>query len=275
MRTQLKKLLWMVPGALLLMVAHHANAQDLSKMSTREMLLKIRTMNAGQMNQIVRSMDRHAMAQILQSMDSQTISQVVRSLDPNTMSEIAKRISDEFTRVRPIFVAETSRGSESQPRPSARRNEISAAPLAGPELQNRAQDGHVPEEVLDEQMNLTGMAVITHPSNPVDELTKDQIRKIYTGEYDNWSQVGGPNLPVKVMTVAETPGVQAKPTANASVSTFASSVFLGVASTSGAVGFVSLMQSRQLRFIGGHDAVKSIAVRIEMLTQRVKTAHPS
>lgn len=32
---------------------------------------------------------------------------------------------------------------------------------------------------------------ITHKNNPVDSLTVDQIRKIYTGEIANWSEVGG------------------------------------------------------------------------------------
>lgn len=34
---------------------------------------------------------------------------------------------------------------------------------------------------------------ITHKNNPVDSLTVDQIRKIYTGEITSWSEVGGNN----------------------------------------------------------------------------------
>ncbi|MGI6004450.1 MAG: PstS family phosphate ABC transporter substrate-binding protein [Christensenellales bacterium] len=37
---------------------------------------------------------------------------------------------------------------------------------------------------------------ITHRDNPVDSLTVEQIRKIYTGEITNWSQVGGEDMPV-------------------------------------------------------------------------------
>jgi phosphate transport system substrate-binding protein len=39
---------------------------------------------------------------------------------------------------------------------------------------------------------LDGIAVIVNPSNPISTLTMEQVRKIYTGEYGNWSQVGGP-----------------------------------------------------------------------------------
>jgi len=44
-----------------------------------------------------------------------------------------------------------------------------------------------------------GIAVIVHPSNPVEDLTIEQIREIYRGMITNWKQVGGPDL--KIVTV--------------------------------------------------------------------------
>ena len=38
---------------------------------------------------------------------------------------------------------------------------------------------------------IDGIAVIVHPDNDVEDLTTDQLKKIYTGEITNWSQVGG------------------------------------------------------------------------------------
>jgi len=40
------------------------------------------------------------------------------------------------------------------------------------------------------------IAVIVNPENPVDELTLQDISAIYTGEIDNWSQVGGEDRPI-------------------------------------------------------------------------------
>jgi phosphate transport system substrate-binding protein len=47
---------------------------------------------------------------------------------------------------------------------------------------------------------MDGVCVIVHPSNPVKELTKAQVRDIYTGKIKNWSQVGGPDMPIVVVS---------------------------------------------------------------------------
>jgi hypothetical protein len=273
MKIQLRKLLWIVPAALILLGANDANAQDFSRINTRDMLLKIKSMNVDQMSQIVRNMDRDTMTQIIQSMDSYTMSQIVRSLDPNTMSEIAKRVLVEFARARPKSVAATYRVPETnQPPLGATRIETAAVSLEGREQQNGASGIQAPEDAREEQMYLGGLVVIAHPLNPVNELTMDQIRKIYSGEFTNWNQVGGPDIAVKVMTVNETSGGQAKVTANATVSAFASTVFIGVAGTTGALGFVPKLHSRQLRFLGAHQAIKTMAVKIDVPTQGARTA---
>jgi phosphate transport system substrate-binding protein len=46
----------------------------------------------------------------------------------------------------------------------------------------------------------SGLAVITSPRNPVNELTFEQLKKIYLGEYTNWKQVGGPDAATRYLT---------------------------------------------------------------------------
>jgi phosphate transport system substrate-binding protein len=43
-----------------------------------------------------------------------------------------------------------------------------------------------------------GLGVVTNSKNSVSELTMEQLAKIFKGEISNWSQVGGPNEPIKV-----------------------------------------------------------------------------
>jgi phosphate transport system substrate-binding protein len=45
-----------------------------------------------------------------------------------------------------------------------------------------------------------GLAVIVHPSCPVQGLTTDQIRDIYMGVITNWKDVGGPNVPIVLIS---------------------------------------------------------------------------
>lgn len=43
---------------------------------------------------------------------------------------------------------------------------------------------------------MDGVCVIVHPTNPVKNLTRMQIRDIYTGKTANWKDVGGQDLPI-------------------------------------------------------------------------------
>jgi len=46
---------------------------------------------------------------------------------------------------------------------------------------------------------IDGIAVIIDKTNTVTNLTKEQLTKIYTGEINNWSQVGGKDQPIVVV----------------------------------------------------------------------------
>jgi len=43
------------------------------------------------------------------------------------------------------------------------------------------------------------VAIVVNPANSVSELTKEQLGKLFTGEVNDWSQVGGPKGPVAVI----------------------------------------------------------------------------
>ncbi len=43
---------------------------------------------------------------------------------------------------------------------------------------------------------MDGICVVLHPSNPVGELTMDQIKGIYTGDITNWRQLGGVDMQI-------------------------------------------------------------------------------
>ncbi|RME31097.1 MAG: PstS family phosphate ABC transporter substrate-binding protein [Thermoflexia bacterium] len=47
---------------------------------------------------------------------------------------------------------------------------------------------------------LDAIAVVVHPSNPVNQLTLAQISAIYTGKITNWRQVGGEGRPIVLLS---------------------------------------------------------------------------
>jgi phosphate transport system substrate-binding protein len=49
-------------------------------------------------------------------------------------------------------------------------------------------------------IGLDGIAIMVNPANPISELTLEQLKKIYTGEYTRWSEVGGPDQPIVVLS---------------------------------------------------------------------------
>jgi phosphate transport system substrate-binding protein len=47
---------------------------------------------------------------------------------------------------------------------------------------------------------MDGIALAVHPSNPAGALTLDQTRAIYAGRIKNWKQLGGPDMPIVVVS---------------------------------------------------------------------------
>ncbi len=47
---------------------------------------------------------------------------------------------------------------------------------------------------------LDGIVPIVHPSMEIDNLTTEQLRDIYNGKIKNWSEIGGPNRPISVVS---------------------------------------------------------------------------
>jgi phosphate transport system substrate-binding protein len=54
--------------------------------------------------------------------------------------------------------------------------------------------------IVEKVIAYDGIAIIVHPENPVNELTMEQIKKIYTGIYKNWKEVGGPDQPITALS---------------------------------------------------------------------------
>jgi phosphate transport system substrate-binding protein len=54
-----------------------------------------------------------------------------------------------------------------------------------------------------------GVGVVVNPANPIKSLTKEQLKRIYAGEIDNWSTIGGADHAITIYTRDEASGTRA------------------------------------------------------------------
>lgn len=124
-------------------------------------------------------------------------------------------------------------------------------------LQGRADIGNASRRLRREELAagavenvvaIDGIAVITHPSNRVSDLTMLQLAEIYAGGIRNWKELGGAEEPVVVVgreagsgtrsTFEELIGIEDQ-CAYANEMDSSGAVMARVASTPGAIGYVS------------------------------------
>ncbi|PKN78203.1 MAG: phosphate ABC transporter substrate-binding protein [Candidatus Cloacimonetes bacterium HGW-Cloacimonetes-1] len=95
-----------------------------------------------------------------------------------------------------------------------------------------------------------GIAIVVHKNNPVKNITIAQITAIYTGKIKNWSAVGGPNLPIVVISRDVASGTfemfnekalkGAKVESSAQMLASNNAIVTTVASTPGGIGYAGL-----------------------------------
>jgi phosphate transport system substrate-binding protein len=70
----------------------------------------------------------------------------------------------------------------------------SSRPINEQEIKAAQQRGFSLKQIT---VAIDGLAVAVHPNLDIPGLTIEQLKLIYTGKVTNWSQVGGPNIPIK------------------------------------------------------------------------------
>lgn len=64
---------------------------------------------------------------------------------------------------------------------------------------NEGKELKVPANLVYHQIGKDEQVIIVHKTNPVSALNRAQLKDIATGKVTNWKEVGGPDLPIKVI----------------------------------------------------------------------------
>ena len=116
-----------------------------------------------------------------------------------TVGPIAKAFADHFTKTTGIQVTVSESGSGNGAKSLINKTcdiATMSREMKPEEIAGAKTKGVNP---LKNIVALDGLSIVLHPSNRIKNLSRAQIRDIYTGKYTNWSQVGGPNAGIVVI----------------------------------------------------------------------------
>ncbi len=75
-------------------------------------------------------------------------------------------------------------------------NEVSQFGMSSRDLKEEEKSQNLTETIIAHD----GIAVITHKNNKVKDLTMDQVKDIFTGKIKNWSELGGDDMEIVVVS---------------------------------------------------------------------------
>jgi phosphate transport system substrate-binding protein len=122
-----------------------------------------------------------------------------------TVQPLAEMLADAFTAANPDVRIDVQGGGSSVGVKSAGENQVDIG----------AASREVKDSELSDFPNLKvftiardGIAIVVHPDVAVEGLAKDEVRDIFAGEIANWSEVGGPDKAIVVVSREEGSGTR-------------------------------------------------------------------
>jgi len=119
----------------------------------------------------------------------------------DTIVNVGQMVSEEFMKANPyVFVGVTGGGSGVGIASLINGTcdiATSSREMKAKEIELARKHGVEPNEIT---VAYDGVAVVVNINNPVEHLTLDQLRRIFTGEVKNWKDVGGKDLPMLTLS---------------------------------------------------------------------------
>lgn len=175
--------------------------------------------------------------------EAEELSGDISVVGSTTVQPLVEQLGEEYHRQHPDVTLNIGAGGSVVGIEAIQNGEVDIG------MASRAlREGELKDGMEIHQVAIDVLAVIVHPSNPVDELTLEELQGIYMGDITNWSDVGGEDsdiLPVIREVTSGTRGAfdsialeDEEPTEDADVQITASEVEARVATTENAIGYV-------------------------------------
>ncbi len=127
------------------------------------------------------------------------------------MRPVLADLTTEFSRQHPHILFDLSGGNSTTGEERLRQGQVD---LAASTLISTSTNSDLPTEqphkpLMRIPIGLDGLAVITHKTNPVEQLTLLQLQDLYNGRIWDWQELGGKDEEVHLVTREEGSGSQA------------------------------------------------------------------
>lgn len=117
----------------------------------------------------------------------------------DTMVNLVQRLAEVYMEKNPQVACAVSGGGSGVGIAALIANRVHIAnasrEMKEKEYSQAKENGVIPVEVA---IAIDALSIAVNASNPVTKLTKDQVGAIFRGEITNWSEVGGPNMPISL-----------------------------------------------------------------------------
>lgn len=120
-----------------------------------------------------------------------------------TVLPIAQEAAIQFSEKNPDAEVEVQGGGSSTGITQVKEGVVDIGD-ASRDLKDEEDDG----SLVDHKIALDIIAVVVNPNVPVDNLTQEQVKQIFTGEVTNWNAVGGPDAEIVVVVRDQASGTR-------------------------------------------------------------------
>lgn len=161
-----------------------------------------------------------------------------------TMEPLVRMLADEFQTIHPGVVLDVKSSDSGLGIEAVRSGAVDIG------MSSRAlSDDEQREGITIHPIAIDMIAIIVHPTNPVRDITSEQLHAIFVGQITNWQELGGPDMEILPIIREERSGTRAtfdafvmdeqEYAAAAELQFSTNLVELDVASRAEAIGYVS------------------------------------